>query len=240
MLRSPGTSRKIAYASVFAVVYAITRLFPVSAYVGISSTLTLGEAFSPLSGILFGPYVGPLSIALGTYIDFLLGRPIVFDGLDFLPGVVAAMVAGFCFTRRRKESLVVPLLFMTLFTIDPLSTSFIRVDSVEIPFLWMHVLSVLTMVVVWGLLAKRNLGQSNWLFIAATVFISTMSAHVAGSVLYENVLGRINMVLPASSFPVRWEAIFYLYPVERVFFTVVGTIVAIPVLKALRDRTRED
>ena len=58
MLRTAGTSKRIAYASVFAVVYSITRLFPVSAYVGISSTFTLGETFSPLAGMLFGPYVG--------------------------------------------------------------------------------------------------------------------------------------------------------------------------------------
>ena len=109
MLPATGTSKRIAYASVFATVYSITRLFPISAYVGISSTLTFGETFSPLAGMLFGPYVGALSVTLGTFLDFLLGRPVIFDGLAFVPGaVVAAATAGLAFTGRTRESLALP------------------------------------------------------------------------------------------------------------------------------------
>jgi len=237
MLRTAGTSKRIAYASVFAVVYSITRLFPVSAYVGISSTFTLGETFSPLAGMLFGPYVGALSVTLGTFIDFLLGRPVIFDGLDFVPGAVAAATAGLSFTGRIKESLALPLLFIALFTVDPLSSSLISVGSAEVPFLWMHLLSVVGMGVVWALVARRGKDQFRWLFIASTVFLSTMSAHVAGSVLYENVLGRINAVIPPSRFPSLWATIFFVYPVERAFFTIAGTLIAIPVLRALSRRT---
>src|SRR5438093_720874 len=121
MLRTAGTSKRIAYASVFAVVYSITRLFPVSAYVGISSTFTLGETFSPLAGMLFGPYVGALSVTLGTFLDFLLGRPVIFDGLDFVPGAVAAATAGLSFTGRIKESLALPLLLIAIPVLRALS-----------------------------------------------------------------------------------------------------------------------
>src|SRR5713226_9685523 len=239
MLHTRGTSKGIAYASVFAVVYSITRLFPVSVYVGINNNLTFGETFSPLAGMLFGPYVGALSVTLGTFLDFLLGRPVVFDGLDFVPGAVAAATAGLCFTGRIRESLALPLLFMALFTVDPISSSLISVGPAEVPFLWMHLLSVMWMVVVWALLARRGKDQFRWLFIASTVFLSTMSAHVAGSVLYENVLGRINAVFPPSAFPSLWEMIFFRYPVERAFFTVAGTLIAIPVLRALSRRTNK-
>src|SRR5207247_490267 len=201
--------------------------FPISAYVGISSTLTFGETFSPLAGMLFGPYVGALSVTLGTFLDFLLGRPVIFDGLDFLPGAVAAATAGLAFTGRIRESLALPILFMALFTVDPLSRSLISVGSAEVPFLWLHLLSVMGMGVVWVLITKRGKDQSGWLFIASTVFLSTMSAHVAGSVIYENVLGRINAVIPPSTFPSRWEAVFFLYPVESAFFTIAGTLIAI-------------
>src|SRR5712691_4447268 len=142
MLRTAGTSKRIAYASVFAVVYSITRLFPVSAYVGISSTLTFGETFSPLAGMLFGPYVGALSVTLGTFLDFLLGRPLIFDGLDFLPGAVAAANAGLSFAGRIKEALALPILFLALFALDPLSRGLILVGPVEVAFLWMRLLSV--------------------------------------------------------------------------------------------------
>src|SRR5207245_7285209 len=94
MLRTAGTSKRIAYASVFAVVYSITRLFPVSAYVGISITLTFGETFSPLVGMLSGPYVEALSVTLGTTLDFLLARPVIFDGLVFVHGGFATATDG--------------------------------------------------------------------------------------------------------------------------------------------------
>src|SRR2546428_4331476 len=98
MLRTAGTSKRIAYASVFAVVYSITRLFPVSAYVGISSTFTLGATFSPLPAMLLGPYFGALSVTLGTSLVFLLGSPVIFDGSDSLPEAVAPPTAGLAST----------------------------------------------------------------------------------------------------------------------------------------------
>ncbi len=240
MLRATGTAKKVAYSSVFAVLYSITRLFQVSAYVGINSTLTFGEAFSPLAGMLFGPYIGALSVTLGTFLDFLLGRPVVFDGLDFVPGAIAAAVAGLCYSGRIKGGLALPVFFMVVFTLDPLSSSLIPVGSVEVPFLWMHIVSLVTMGSVW-LLVER--GQSRWvnsMFVASIVFLSTMSAHVAGAVLYENVLGRINAVFPASKFASLWTAIFYLYPIERLFFTVAGALIAVPVLTRLSRLQKPD
>src|SRR5207245_9990477 len=130
------------------------RLIPISAYVGLSSSFTLGEAFSPLAGMLVGPYVGALSVTLATFIDFLLGRPVIFDGLDCVPGAVAAATAGLSFTGRIRESLALPILFMVIFTVDPLSKSLIAVGSAEVPFLWMHLLSVVGLGVVWDVVDR--------------------------------------------------------------------------------------
>src|SRR5207245_6248176 len=164
-------------------------------------------------------------------------RPTNLDGRSVVPAPDAAATAGLYYTGMIKESLALPLLFMALFTVDPLSSSLISVGSAEVPFLWMHLLSVVGMGVVWALVARRGKDQFRWLFIASTVFLSTMSAHVAGSVLFENVLGRINAVIPPSRFPSLWQTIFFLYPVERAFFTIAGTLIAIPVLRTLSRRT---
>ena len=71
--------------------------------------------------------------------------------------------------------------------------------------------------------------------IASIVFISTMNAHVAGGIMTENVLFRINGV---NFFGDRgqvgyWTLIFCVYPIERIFFTIVGTLLAIPVLRVI-------
>ena len=79
MLRVRRRSYMVASAAVFAVVYAILGLFPVAAYIGVSSFLTFREILSPLAGMLFGPMTGGLSKQLRSFDDFEYGRPVVFD-----------------------------------------------------------------------------------------------------------------------------------------------------------------
>jgi hypothetical protein len=183
--------------------------------------------------MLFGPSVGAAAVTLGTFLDFGLGRPVIFDGLDFLPGLASSVTAGLCFTRRRKISLAFPVILILIFTLDPLSTVLINVGPVVIPFLWLHILSILSMAAVFLGASRERLSSSSWVYVAATVFLATMTAHVMGGIVYENILVRVNGVLTPSKLSVSWNVIFYSYPLERVFFTIVGTIIAIPVLRSL-------
>lgn len=236
MLQRRGTSRKIAAVSVFAVIYSLTRLIPIAPYVGISSVLTFGETISPLSGMLFGPLVGGASVILGTLLDFALGRPVIFDGLDFLPGLASAVTAGLAFSKRRGAVFILPVSLMIIFSLDPLSVLAVRVGAAGIPYLWMHLLSVFVMASVSLALARRWHSTASWAYIAATVFIATMTAHVMGGIVYENILVRVNGVLLPTALKSNWNVIFFAYPLERTFFTVVGTAIALPVLRALGRR----
>jgi len=227
----------IASASLFAALYAVLGLVPVAPYVGISSFLSFREILAPLAGMLFGPLTGGLSMVLGGFIDMGL-RGTNFDFLDFVPDLVCAVTAGFCFTGRRKEALALPLAFTAAYALDPLSVDFVTIRGVPIPFVWMHVLSFCVLGAVLLLEAKRKVGRLSTLFVASTVFASTMAAHISGSVLYENVLVRVNHVLTQSSIHANWVVIFSLYPEERIFFTVLGTLIALPVLRALYSRMK--
>ncbi len=234
MLGSHSPSRRIASASIFAVIYAITRLIPITPYVGISSFLTFGEVLSPLAGMLFGPVVGGSSVVIGTFLDFFLGRPVVFDGLDFLPGLASSVTAGLFFSRRIKLGFAVPIALMVIFTLDPLSAVLVSVGPLYIPFLWMHLLSVLTMGGVWLMVTRGRLQSSSWVYLAAIIFLATMTAHVMGGIVYENILVRVNGYLSAAYVKSLWSyQLFYVYPPERIFFTIVGTIIAVPVLRSL-------
>lgn len=228
----------IAGASVFAALYAVLGLIPVSAYVGISSFLSFREILAPLAGMLFGPVMGGYSMVLGGFIDFAMGKPVAFDFLDFVPDLAAAVTAGFCFTGRRKAALVLPLALMGIYTVDPLSSPLISVGGVGVPFLWMHAASVLVLAPALYLEGRGRLSRLGPLFVASTVFASTMCAHVAGSVLYENILVRVNQSVSPAALKAAWQAIFYLYPAERILFTVLGTAVSLPVLRALANIRR--
>jgi hypothetical protein len=236
MLVPRRRSRLVASAAIFAVVYALLGLFPVSAYIGVSSFLTFREVVSPLAGMIFGPLTGALSMILGNFVDFAFGKPVVFDFLDFVPDLASAMLAGLVFTGRRKAALALPLVLILWYSLDPLSVDAVKIGGTPVPFYWMHLLSVAALAVALFLESKGRLGRPNPVYVAATVFASTMTGHIAGSIMFENVVSRINGVLDAQQLAVAWNTIFFAYPAERVLFTVLGTAVAIPVLRAISLR----
>jgi hypothetical protein len=233
LLHARRRSYMVASAAIFAVVYAILGLFPVSAYVGVSSFLTFREMLSPLAGMLFGPLTGGFSMIVGNFVDFAFGKPVVFDFLDFVPDMATAVMAGLVFTGKRKAALALPLILVFWYSVDPLSMGFVQVGSIPIPFYWMHLLSVLVLGAVFILETTGRLNRLNPVYVGATVFASTMTGHIAGSLLFENVVARINGLLTANTIAGAWRAIFFAYPAERILFTILGTTIAVPVLRSL-------
>ena len=236
MFRVGRRSYLVAGAAIFSVLYAILGLFPVSAYIGVNSFLTFREVVSPLAGMVFGPLTGGLSMVLGNFVDFAFGKPVAFDFLDFVPDLASAVLAGLVFTGRRKAAIALPLVLVLWYSIDPLSQNFVTVGGVAVPFAWLHIASIAVLAGALLLEARGVLERLNPAFIAATVFASTMTGHIAGSIMYENVIGRINGL--TSTVTESWALIFYAYPAERLLFTALGTAVAIPVLRALSRRGR--
>jgi len=238
LLRVRRRSRVVASAAVFAVVYAILGLFPVAAYIGVSSFLTFREILSPLAGMLFGPVTGGFSMVIGNFVDFAFGKPVTFDFLDFIPDLASAFLAGLVFTGRRKAALAFPVVLILWYSLDPLSADVVQVWGFPVPFYWMHILSVVVLGGALVLEVRGVLQRLHPAFVGATVFASTMTGHIAGSILYENVLVRVNHLLTPEAIEGAWQAIFYAYPAERLLFTVLGTAVAVPVLRALARRER--
>lgn len=238
MLAVRGRTYAVAAAAVFAVVYAILGLFPVSAYIGVSSFLTFREVVSPLAGMLFGPAVGGASMVLGNFVDFALGKPVVFDFLDFVPDLVSAIVAGLAFTGRRKAAVGLPLVLLLWYSLDPASADVVNLGGVQIPFAWMHIVSIGVLLVALLLEKGGRLTRIAPAFVVAVTFASTMAGHLAGSIMYENVIFRLDGVIPEGGYQAFWTLVAYAYPPERILFTVAGSAVAYPVLRAV-SRMRE-
>ena len=236
LLHPRGRSYFVAGAAVFAVIYAILGLFPVSAYVGVSSFLTFREVVSPLAGMLFGPLTGGFSMIIGNFVDFAFNKPVVFDYLDFVPDLASAVVAGLVFTGRRKIALALPLALLVWYSLDPISADVISVQGTPVPFYWMHALSIIVLGIALAFEARGRLSRLNPAFVASTVFASTMAGHMAGNILYENITVRVNQLFSAQTLQANWGVIFYAYPAERILFTVLGTAIAVPVLRAVSKR----
>lgn len=226
----------VALTSIFAVVYALLGLFPVSVLIGTASFLSFREIISPLAGMLFGPVTGGLSMVLGNFVDFAMGRPVVFDFLDFIPDAVSAVVAGLAFTGHRKAAVGLPIVLLIWFCLDPLSAVWVSVGGVSVPYLWMHAISIGVLAVALLYEKRGRLDRLTPSFVGALTFASTMSGHVAGGIMYENVIFRLDSVIPKEGYQGFWALTFYAYPLERILFTVLGTMIAYPVLRALARR----
>lgn len=230
-------TRRLATIAVFAAIYAILSLIPVSRLVGSVSFLTMAEVFSPLAGMVLGPFEGCLAVFVGTFVGIALGHPVGFDGLDFLPGVIAAVTGGLAIRGHVKATAALSLAVYIVFMLDPLSSSVIYVGPFPVPFLWMHMLS-LAIFVSLSFMLRSGVGLATpRVMLVSTVFVSTMNAHVAGAIMYENVLVRINNAMTQSSIHGLWGIVFYAYPVERIFFTFVGSILAIGFFRAVPPET---
>ena len=237
MLRPRRRSQFVAGAAVFGVLYAILGLFPVSAYIGVSSVLTFREVVSPLAGMVFGPVAGGFSMVVGNFVDFAFGKPAVFDYLDFVPDLASAVMAGLVFTGRRRAALALPLLLVLWYSLDPLSADFISVGGVSVPFFWMQLVSGGTLAAVFLQVTQGRVRRLSPAYVAATVIASTKTGHIAGSILFENIASSVNGLLTPGELQGAWGAIFVAYPGERVLFTVLGTAIAVPVLRALAARS---
>ncbi|MDA4121223.1 MAG: ECF transporter S component [Thaumarchaeota archaeon] len=233
MLKVRRRSYFVASSAVFAVVYAILGLIPVSPYIGVRSFLTFREILAPLAGMTFGPLVGGFSMVLGNFVDFALGKPVVFDFLDFVPDLASAVMAGLAFSRRKGLALVLPLALVLWYSLDPLSAKPISLGGIPVPFYWMHLLSVGTLGVAFWLERNGRVGKLGPIYVGAVAFASTMTGHIAGSVLFENITVRVNATLTAEAIAGQWYYIFFAYPPERVLFTILGTMIAVPVLRSL-------
>lgn len=235
MLRPRRRSTLVASAAVFAAVFAILGLVPISRLVGIPSFITFREAVSPLAGMLFGP-AGGLSVVIGVLLDFGLGRPVVFLGLDFLIDLTAVLVAGLSFTGRKWQAVLLPIALIVVFLLSPYSPSLVYLGGFPVPFVWMHSASIVVLAAALYAESTGRLQRLSWGFVGAVSFASTMAGHIMGGILTEYVYLSQGVLFGYSTANSYWTFIFFIYPLERVFITVVGTAIAVPVLRALAAR----
>jgi hypothetical protein len=232
MLKARRRTSILATIGVLAALYAILGLIPISRLVGISSFITFREALSPLIGMLLGP-IGGFAIFIGVLLDFSLGRPIVFLGLDFLIDMAAVFTAGLAFTGRRKAAVLLPAILIAIFLANPTAAYFVDVGGIEIPFVWMHVISVGTLAVALHLELRGKIQRLSWIFVGSTMFASTMAGHMTGGILTEMVYLNQGILFGSGSVGAYWSFVFFLYPFERAFLATVGTAVSLPVLRTL-------
>lgn len=235
-------TKLIAIMSIFTALYAVLRIIPTVPMIGASGAyFSLSDIVAPLYGLILGPYIGGLSVIIGSLIAFF-GKPPFFMGLDFLPATVAAVSVGLLIKRKWIPVIALNIVLLVAFLLHPNTSVFVNVPlsdiTIPLPFAWLHIVALIVLISPLGrkavewvstpTAAKAATG------LAILFFIGTMMQHLMGNLLYETILLPVSGT-PVEGYPDLWASIFFLYPIERAALVIFGTIVGTPLLRILKS-----
>ncbi len=241
-LNNLSKSKTIASIAVFSALYAALRPVPLGPMIGLSASFSVSDALVPLYGIILGPYLGGLSVVIGTFVGMVLGKPPVFLGLDFLPGLVNAVALGFLIRKKWLPVVVLNAGLIAAFVLEPMTSLVINIpfgaSLIAIPYVWLHIIAFIV------LLSPLSLKAAHWVQtvrtgyltagIAMLSFIGTMMQHLTGNLLFEIVLGPPIGGMSLQSFQGVWAVTFFTYPVERAVIVIISVLVGVPLVRILK------
>ena len=235
MLRPSRRSALVASAASFAAIYAVLGAFPVSRLLlGSGNFLTASNFVTSLAGMVFGPVTGGLAVLVGDLIDSYAGYltlgPV--GAAVISADLATAVTAGLAFAGRRKAAMVVPLAVLAMYLVDPLSVLFVG----PVPFAWLHMLSFGALALLLVLEGRGKLSKLSPVFVTGVSLASLLCGQLTGTLVGQELTVRVFGTMSEEAWRGLVNLFFPLYPVERVFFAVVGSLVAIPVLRALSRR----
>ncbi len=228
---------EIATIGIFSTIYAIIRVVPLFPIIGTQASFPLSDVLVPLLGMILEPKIAFLSITLGTFISFVLGKPPIFLGLDFAPAALAAFCVGKTLKNEKLQPSLLFLLAILFYFIYPNSLPFIEVSSIPIPYMYLHIVALLLIIFypfnkfIYSVKRRQVL-----ISVFLLVFACTMIQHAIGTdiflVVFGNVLGKIS----SEAWPIIWKTCFYLYHIERIAISSLSFLITIPTLAILRKR----
>jgi len=231
-------TKTLMLIAVFSALYFVLRMIPTFPMIGVSGgSFALADILASLYGLILGPFIGGFSIIIGTFLAIAAGKPIVFMGLDFLPALMNALIVGLIIRRRIVLSVSLNALLLALFLLHPYTaiTIPIKFSQFETQFFfpWLHLIAFIILVSLTKSKVVDWLSKSLKNKIAAVsilTLIGTMAQHLTGGLLWETIYGAFMNKAP-EAFRLLWNAIFWVYPFERIFIVITATIIGVPLLK---------
>ncbi len=246
-LKGSTRTKTIATIAIFTALYAVLRAMQTIPMIGAEGAkFSASDVVAPIYGIVLGPYVGGVSIIVGTFVGMALGKAPVFLGLDFLPALVNAVAIGFLVRRKWAAVVVLNLVLLVTFLAYPLTSIFVTIPSTTIsfPFVWMHIAALIVLISPLG----RRAGQ--WVStlkparltagIAVLAFVGTMMQHLMGNILYETILAEPIGYIARTAFPGIWTGIFLVYPFERLALILLAVLIGTPLVRVLKQSFFKD
>ena len=232
----------IASIAVFSALYGVMRIVPLGPMIGLSAYFSVSDSLAPLYGILLGPFAGGISIIIGTSLGWLIGKPVTFLGLDFLPALINTVAIGLLVKRKWKLVVMLNIVLLGINIFSPYSLLFVEIplgnEIFHFPFLWLHIVAFLVLIsplrykaISWIETIKPT--YISW-GVGLLAFIGTMMQHLTGNLVWELVAGQPIGGLTISGFQGIWTGIFFAYPMERLALIIITVLVGTPLVRILQ------
>ncbi|MFQ5832173.1 MAG: hypothetical protein ACE5H4_05705 [Candidatus Thorarchaeota archaeon] len=233
-----------ALVGIFAAFHLVLSMIPYSVLGMGGGFLTWGMVSAPIVGFLLGPFYGPISVFIGSFLGVNVFNPggILGPLVPTLAPTAGAFAAGALRTGKPRLLFVLFLVAVLAFIASPIGIP-------AFMFIWLH---LVTLVIIILLLIPRvtdilkdatsfeegrNIALMSfgiWLFS----FIALLTDHVVG-----NAVSVYHFVYVLGWDPVGlvdiWLAITFVYPVERLVASIILAVVVIAVGEAIRQTNLE-
>jgi len=221
------SSNEVALTVCFTALYVVLGFLSISPIIGLpGKTITAAAIMAPIMGIILGMYIGTLSTILGGVIGLFVGT---FSPLSFVSGVFAALCAGMICMGKRRFCALLYLSLLFVFGFYP----FIGAVWLYPPLMWFEIVGFLILASPLQSLASKNLNSNNNSKFPFAFFVtsltSTLAGQIAGSIAFTL------LIADANTLKVTWQAIVFLYPVERIIIALIASLIGVSLQKTLKS-----
>lgn len=233
------STRNIALTAIFAALYYVASLILPSIYaVGVPNLqISLEALIASVFGLVLGPYLGTLAAILGVGITWVL-PPSSFNpyGVPFLLSPpLNALTVGLIYYRKWKMAFAIFTAMIVAFLFLPPSQPLTENYIVPIAVLWDKIIALL--LIIPTVTFHRKLSDSKYLPILFffICFIGNQVDNMWGTDIFAvpSVFQLFGFNLQTTRDAFILSPFFY--PAIRFVQAVIGTIIAVPLMKALKN-----
>lgn len=211
-----------AMIAAWAALMAVAGLLPSFPVFGSGGNFSVSYALAPLAGIMFGPFAGALTVAIGEFIGSVIAPHNASLGIfTFIINTANAFVAGYI--SRKKWG--VGFLYIALLTV----VWFILPPCRNTGMYFIVYIAGMIMCPVGGIFGTRLIENKSYFLRMAGLFLIAWPAYIAGSIT-GNIPTCYIFQIPAEF----WSTFLtWMTPFERTIFALGAAVIGTPLLLML-------
>jgi len=233
MFSSKLSARDVTLLTSFTASYVVLYILPVFPIIGLpGAAIPAAAIMAPVTGMLIGPFLGATSAILGGLISFFIGR---FSIVSIFATGIASLYSGLLYAGKRKICIYLYILLLIAFGAYPYIGPFWLYPQLT----WFQVIVLLILLTP---LSSRAIEEARTLtgyrkdfpHLFTIFLISTMAGQIAGSLAFEIIFWPA-FIGGVEAWRGIWNAVAWIYPIERIIISLLATIISIPLFKALKS-----